>query len=121
MAWSKVRKERSPLTPRLSSLHLLKWKYQPAKRSNSWLYTIAEHRERIELAQSSRRRKLRRNFEDAIEDSPSLRNVYEEGFEKSYERARRGVAIETGMPINVFPERSPFNIEQVIDPNFLPQ
>ncbi|MGF1479212.1 MAG: DUF29 domain-containing protein [Cyanophyceae cyanobacterium] len=87
-------------------LHLLKWKYQPAKRSNSWLYTIAEHRERIE---------------DAIVDSPSLKKVYEEGFEKAYDRARRGAAIETGMPLNVFPPASPFTREQVIDPNFLPQ
>ena len=31
-------------------MHLLKYKYQPEKRSNSWLYTLAEHRQRIRKA-----------------------------------------------------------------------
>ena len=87
-------------------LHLLKWKYQPGKRAASWLSSINEHRERIE---------------DALADSPSLRSVFEEGFEKAYDRARRGAAIETGMPLPVFPPTSPFSPEQVIDPEFLPE
>ena len=28
-------------------MHLLKYRYQPEKRSNSWRYTIEEHRQRI--------------------------------------------------------------------------
>jgi hypothetical protein len=28
-------------------MHLLKYKYQPEKRSNSWLFTIFEHRDRL--------------------------------------------------------------------------
>lgn len=39
--------------------HLLKWKYQPDKRSNSWNFTIIEHRTRIE---------------DELTDSPSLKS-----------------------------------------------
>lgn len=38
--------------------HLLKYAYQPDKRSNSWLNSVAEHRTRIELV---------------LEDSPSLK------------------------------------------------
>ena len=31
-------------------MHLLKYKYQPEKRSNSWRYTLLEHRRRIQKA-----------------------------------------------------------------------
>ena len=40
-------------------LHILKWQYQPQRRSDSWLDSITDARTQIELA---------------IEDSPSLRN-----------------------------------------------
>ena len=38
------------LESRLKGLlvHLLKWKYQPELRGNSWLYSIEEQREQIE-------------------------------------------------------------------------
>lgn len=42
-------------------LHLLKWKYQPEKRSKSWQSSILEHR---------------RHLEDDFEDSPSLKQYY---------------------------------------------
>jgi len=32
---------------RVLLMHLLKYKYQPEKRTNSWVYTIREHRKRI--------------------------------------------------------------------------
>ena len=60
--------------------HLLKWKYQPEKRSDSWLSTIVEHRQRIIFA---------------FEDSPSLKNYYLEVFNKCYQDARKNAAIET--------------------------
>lgn len=40
-------------------LHLLKWQYQPQRRSDSWLDSITDARTQIELA---------------IEDSPSLKS-----------------------------------------------
>ena len=45
------RKERQELRNRLGILfrHLLKWNYQPKNRSNSWLATIDEQREEIQL------------------------------------------------------------------------
>ncbi len=33
---------------RILLMHLLKYKYQPDKRTNSWKYTIIEHRIRLE-------------------------------------------------------------------------
>ncbi len=45
------RKERQELRNRLGVLlgHLLKWQFQPDKRSNSWLGTIREQRVQIRL------------------------------------------------------------------------
>lgn len=101
------RSEKNALTNNLIIvlLHLLKYKYQPQKRSNSWLSSILEHRDRLQ---------------DILEDSPSLRNYIDEVWAKSYERARRRAAIETGLPTNVFPVESPFTPEQVLDIDWLP-
>ncbi len=35
-------------------MHLLKDKYQPEKRTNSWLFTIVEHRKRPRLFHSKK-------------------------------------------------------------------
>ena len=55
------RKERQELRNRLGILlgHLLKWQFQPEKRSNSWLGTIKEQRLQIKLL---------------LKDSPSLKS-----------------------------------------------
>ncbi len=81
-------------------MHLLKYKYQPEKRSNSWCYTILEHRDRIETS---------------LEDSPSLKPYLLEVFDKCYTKARKKAATETGMPINQFPTKSPFTPEETLD------
>jgi hypothetical protein len=86
-------------------LHLLKWKYQPEKRSKSWQSSILEHRRRLE---------------DDFEDSPSLRNDYLEVFAKCYQNACQQAAIEIGLELKTFPEESPFTPEEVLSPDFLP-
>jgi hypothetical protein len=85
--------------------HLLKWKYQPEKRSDSWLSTIVEHRQRIILA---------------FEDSPSLKGYYLEVFDKCYQDARKNAAIETKLPLTVFPSQSPFNPQDTLNSDYLP-
>lgn len=87
-------------------LHLLKYKYQPTHRSNSWLSSIAEHRDRLDIT---------------LADSPSLQTYLDMVLLKSYERARRRATIETGLPINTFPSVSPFTPEQALDPFYLPE
>ena len=87
-------------------LHLLKWKYQPNKRTRSWEKSIAEHRRRI-IAR--------------IEGSPSLRGYYQQTFNKCYANARKQASIETKLSPNNFPEISPFSCEQVLDEDFLPE
>ncbi|QMS91814.1 DUF29 domain-containing protein [Nostoc edaphicum CCNP1411] len=87
-------------------LHLLKWQYQPQRRSDSWLDSIADSRTQIELA---------------IEDSPSLKSYPTEQLEESYQRARRQAAKQTGIQISVFPEECPYFLELVLDEDWLPE
>ena len=86
-------------------MHLLKWKYQAGKRTNSWQSSIFEHRVRLD---------------DEFMDSPSLKRYYLEFFAKCYQVARKQAAIETGLNLSTFPVESPFTPEQVLDSEFLP-
>jgi hypothetical protein len=81
-------------------VHLLKWQYQPQRRSDSWLDSIND-------ARSQMRRK--------IEDSPSLQGYPEQILEKEYARTRREAARQTSLELNCFPELCPFSIDQVIE------
>ncbi|MEY2831696.1 MAG: hypothetical protein RLZZ574_954 [Cyanobacteriota bacterium] len=100
--------ERRGITSQLIRLllHLLKWQYQPQRRSDSWLDSITDARTQIELA---------------IEDSPSLRSYPLEQLEESYHRARRQAARQTNMEISVFPETCPYSLELVLTENWLPE
>jgi hypothetical protein len=90
-------------------LHLLKYRYQPAisvsGRSNSWLGSIVEHRQRLN---------------QAFKDSPSLKPYYTEIFAAAYGEARELAAAETGMDIETFPAVSPFLPEEVLRSGYLP-
>ncbi|MFN6468677.1 MAG: DUF29 domain-containing protein [Nostoc sp. SerVER01] len=87
-------------------LHLLKWQYQPQRRSDSWLDSITDSRTQIELA---------------IIDSPSLKNYPTEQLEESYQRARRQAAKQTEMLISTFLEECPYSLELVLDEDWLPE
>lgn len=86
-------------------IHLLKYKYQPELRSNSWRYTIIEHRNRLQ---------------DAFNDSPSLKPYYEQVFDESYQKARLEAAAETGLSLDTFPLESPFTPDECLERDFLP-
>jgi len=85
--------------------HLLKYQYQPQLRSNSWRFTILEHRDRLA---------------DAFRDSPSLKPYFANIFADAYHRARQKAAVETGLPLEAFPAESPFTPEATLDSDFLP-
>ena len=87
-------------------LHLLKYKYQPEKRTNSWKSSIREHR-----------RRLRKAFAD----SPSLKRYFESVFDECYQEGREQAADETGLPLDTFPQASIFTSEEALNPNYLPQ
>ena len=94
--------ERSAIGSQMERImvHLLKWQYQPQRRSDSWLDSINDGRSQI-------RRKL--------EDSPSLRSYPEQVLAKEYTRVRREAARQTGLEISIFPEFCPYGINQVIE------
>ncbi len=87
-------------------LHLLKWQYQPQRRSDSWLDSITDARTQIELA---------------IQDSPSLKSYPIEQLEESYQKARRQAAKQIEVLISVFPEKCPYFLELVLDEDWLPE
>jgi hypothetical protein len=87
-------------------MHLLKYKYQPEKRSNSWRYTIIEHRLRLHKA---------------FKHSPSLKRYFLQEFADCYLNARKLASAETGLAIATFPIESPFTAEQTLDEEFLPE
>ncbi len=87
-------------------MHLLKWRYQPKGRSNSWKASIAEQRSRI-----ARR----------INKSPSLKRLPGEVLMEEYLLARLSASGETGLPESAFPATCPFTIDQILDPSFLPE
>lgn len=89
---------------RLIVMHLLKWQYQPEKRSKSWKITIRNNRFEIE---------------EALQDSPSLKPQLAELLNQCYPRAVMEASEETGLVVSTFPTSCPFTIEQILDYNFL--
>jgi hypothetical protein len=87
-------------------LHLLKWQYQPQRRSDSWLDSITDARTQIDLA---------------IKDSPSLKGYPAEQLEESYRRARRQAAIQTKLEIAAFPETCQYSLDLVLTEDWLPE
>lgn len=86
-------------------MHLLKYRYQPQKQSDSWRNSIVEHRRRI----------LR-----SFKHSPSLKRYFEQVFDECYQDARQDAKTETQLPLITFPEICDFSQAEVLDPDFLP-
>jgi hypothetical protein len=91
---------------RVLLMHLLKYQYQPDRRSPSWRSTIIEHRLRLE---------------DALEESPSLRPYLLENVERTYQKARKQAAVETDLAIATFPSPCPYAVDQVLNDQWLPE
>jgi len=101
------RSEKRELTGRPAVLltHLLKWSFEPEKRTNSRKYSIVEQRRKIV---------------ELLNESPSLCREIELQFDYAYESALIKAAKETGMDTACFPQECPFSPEQVTDKNFYP-
>ena len=85
--------------------HLIKWQFQPGKRSPSWSDSIDEHRDRI----------LR-----ILEDSPSLADLPGEILEREYRRGRRKALRDSSLAPEQVPVACPFSVDQALDPDFWP-
>jgi uncharacterized membrane protein YgaE (UPF0421/DUF939 family) len=82
--------------------HLLKWNYQPQKRSPSWAYTIIEHSRRLNMA---------------FKNSPSLKRYFDDVFDECYTAACQAASVETQLSLVTFPKSCPFSKSDVLDIN----
>lgn len=104
--------ERRQLVSLLTNLlvHLLKWKYQPERRSGSWRASVAN---------------ARRDINDVLSDSPSLKARRREFMRKAYERARAEAGGQMGYDQPqweaVFPPACPWTFEQFMREDFWPE
>lgn len=98
--------KRGQLENRLEKLflHLLKWIYQPEKRSRSWRDSIEDQRDRISFL---------------IKKNPSLNSCLQECVEDSYQFSRKMASRETKISLKAFPETMPFTFEEAMDDNWL--
>jgi hypothetical protein len=101
------RSQKRELRSRLERLiqHLLKWQFQPGRRSESWRITIGEQRTFIP---------------GIIDDSPSLKSFPADIFAEAFAAGRRAAIDETGLQAKSFPKEAPFTIDQALDPWFFP-
>lgn len=84
---------------RVLMLHMLKWDYQPDKRSRSWALSIEA--QRVEL-------------DDVLSDNPGLKPRIGEAIGRAYRRARIEAAKETGIEKATFPEQCPYSWDDIV-------
>ncbi|MCC7220414.1 MAG: DUF29 domain-containing protein [Candidatus Contendobacter sp.] len=82
----------------LIMLHLLKWRYQPERRCNSWGESIGKGRNAVERL---------------LEESPSLTPRLSTMVTAEYRRAKKEASLETRLSLATFPEQCPFTVEQI--------
>jgi hypothetical protein len=101
------KQQKQELRNRLKVLfaHLLKWEYQPRKRSRSWLATI-----RIQ----------RREIIEFLEENPSLRSYLDEALEKAYRGGRDLAMGKTNLIDRTFPVDRPYAWEDIVSEDFFP-
>jgi hypothetical protein len=87
-------------------LYLLKWRYAPSNCGASWQDSITDARTQIALH---------------FEDGPSLRTLPQDALPQAYRAARRKARLETGLPLETFPEVCPWEVEQVLADDFFPE
>jgi hypothetical protein len=78
------RSERRELRSRLALIiqHVLKWRFQPLKRTRSWALTLAEQRAQVR---------------DILQENPSLKAELEDVTEKAFRSGLNAAADETGL------------------------
>ena len=100
--------EKRELVNRLTALllHLLKWQFQPGKRSASWQATI---------------RVQRRDIAALMADNPSLKSMLPQAVEQAYGNTVIEAGAETGLPESTFPSTCPWSFDQVMAEDFWPK
>jgi hypothetical protein len=88
---------------RVLLMHMLKWDYQPERRSRSWENTISEQRYQVE---------------EQLEDNPSLKSRREQAVSRAYRKARLRASSETEMDVASFPETCPYQWDDILSRPF---
>jgi hypothetical protein len=99
------RSEKREIESRLEILlvHLLKWQFQPDRRSKSWRMTL----------------KVQRNdLQSVLNDNPSLKRHPSMRMKDVYLKARLAAEKETGLSFEDFPEECPYSMVQIMDETF---
>lgn len=84
-------------------VHILKWDYQPQRRTRSWTISIKD--QRIE-------------FDQVLEDNPGLKSRLDEALARAYRRARLQAAKETGLDEETFPDICPYSWDDIVSREF---
>ena len=87
-------------------LHLLKWRFQPEKRSRSWENTV--RRERQEISRH-------------LAENPGLKPLRDELLGSAYRAAALDASGETDLPLDGFPETNPFTLADAMDDGYWPE
>ena len=101
------KQQRQELRHRLSILlgHLLKWEYQPQRRSRSWLATL---------------RVQRRDTVRLLKDNPSLKSDLDDALQEAYENAKDLAMGETDLPKPTFPLSCRYSLTEILGDRFYP-
>jgi hypothetical protein len=98
---AEIKELRSAL--RILLVHMLKWRFQPSRRSRSWKLSMDNGRD--EAARWLR-------------DSPSLKPLRIGIIDDAYRLARREAAKQTKLKLSAFPETCPFSWDEMMDETF---
>ena len=85
-------------------MHMLKWDFQPERRSRSWEATIREQRRRIVRL---------------LSENPSLKSKLEMAKQTGYGYGRDRASGETDIAIARFPELSPYDWHDITERAFM--
>ena len=86
--------------------HLLKWEYQPERRSDGWMDSMLHAQ--IEA-------------QTILDDSPSLSPELPALVTRAYTRARRVAARETRLDLVTFPDRCAWSPDHLLHPEIVPE
>jgi hypothetical protein len=101
------KQQRQELRNHLSVLigHLLKWEYQPQRRSRRWLATI---------------RVQRRDMLRLLKDNPGLKPYLEAALLEAYKNGRDLAMGETDLPEQTFPPECCYSSAEILAERFYP-
>jgi hypothetical protein len=85
--------------------HLLKWEYQPERRSDSWLHSMGNAQIEVQTI---------------LHENHSLHRELPDFVALAYRQACRLAAGETGLSPAAFPSGCPWSVGELLDPTILP-